>query len=59
MSARVPIHSDATTRAPNDTAAATPTVADEPVNVNSCVGTVTTLNEPPTAPTAEASHNRR
>ncbi|MFC5927774.1 hypothetical protein [Micromonospora vulcania] len=27
--------------------------------MNSCVGTATTLNEPPTAQTAEATHNRR
>lgn len=58
-SARTPPHNAATTRATNDTTAETPTVADEPVIVNSWVGTAATLNEPPTAQTVEATHNRR
>jgi hypothetical protein len=58
-SARAPVHSAATASATNDTAAEAPTAADDPVTVNSCVGIATTLNEPPTAQTAEATHSRR
>src|SRR5262245_6379218 len=42
-----------------DTNAETTTAADEPVKVNSCVGTAMRLNEPPTAEITDAVHNRR
>jgi hypothetical protein len=46
-------------RPQTDTAADTPTTADDPVSVNSCVGTAMTLNEPPTAEIADATQSRR
>jgi hypothetical protein len=58
-SASAPAHSPEPVSAPMATTADRPTNADDPVNVNSCAGTTTRLNEPPTADTAEATHSRR